>query len=943
MVSRLPGRAAAALALGAALAASGLTATAQAADPADPEAAAEALLRSEATTALTTASSENGLLAFAGAEDGRVDNPKVDRFDSASTAARRHLTRYGAAFGVAEGGESSLTRKDQKHSAAGQDVVRYQQKVDGVPVLGGEVVVSLRPDRQLGSMLSTASTVTEPPAVTVPRADAEATARAAVEKTTTGDFDLDNQGQWLVDPAVSGLTSVPGVSTAWWFEASDGAALRRMILVDAGTGRILADVDQVAHLHRTVCDAENVPLDDPKDCASPIRDEGDAPMDRPDVDTAYDVLGATADFYAEVGDIDLTALIGVGPGGSGYPKTLAATVRFCATDSSCPYANASWNGERIVLGDGFAQADDVVAHELTHGVIEKTANLFYWGQSGAINESMADVMGEIVDRRDDSEGAEPEWELGEDLSPVRSMADPTMFGDPDRMTAPEWNEDVALPYGDRGGVHTNSGVGNKTYYLISQGGPFNGRTITGLDLGDPTLTRSATLYVATLQALTSGSDYADLGRVLVQTCKDLALSGTAGMTSAHCTQVQEAVAATELATAPGDTTPYADAPDSCPVGTTKRTLLDSEQGIAEDTFTAGAHWKRAPQGAIPSNATSGKDSWFGSDPAPNQGEPDSSSLTTKNAIAIPAGQRTYVHFQQWRIFEWYPDSDHDDDDLPDYFDGGTVEMTPVGATKVGTASLPWLNGPKQVLVQGDGFPNAYAGMTAFAGDSGGWVASRLDLSSFAGKSVRPSFTVRGDAYAAMWGWYLDDIEVYTCDLPRIGLTAAPRITTSLRYPATVSVTSDRWTPTGVTRTFRWLRNGASIAGATRSAYALTAADVGKRISVRVTATKAGHVARTATSNATTVLAGRLASSTPKISGKPRVGRKLTVKRGTWTAGTRLTQRWYRNGKAIKGATGLKYRLTKKDRGKKIVVKVTGRKSGYTTVTRTSRATKTIRR
>ena len=106
-------------------------------------------------------------------------------------------------------------------------------------------------------------------------------------------------------------------------------------------------------------------------------------------------------------------------------------MRFCKTDLStpCPYDNAFWNGQQATFGQGFARADDVVAHELTHGVIEHTANLFFWYQSGAINESMADVFGEFVDQTDamgdDSAGVK--WQVGEDLagpSPLRSMSNP---------------------------------------------------------------------------------------------------------------------------------------------------------------------------------------------------------------------------------------------------------------------------------------------------------------------------------------------------------------------------------------------------------------------------------------------------------------------------------------------------------------------------------------
>ncbi len=90
-------------------------------------------------------------------------------------------------------------------------------------------------------------------------------------------------------------------------------------------------------------------------------------------------------------------------------------------------------------------------------------------------------------------------------------------------------------YGDNGGVHTNSGVGNKTAYLISQGGTFNGQTITGIDAG-PLLTKTAKLYLNVIQSLTSGSDYADLARVLDQSCQDLLAAGTAGFTAAELCQ-----------------------------------------------------------------------------------------------------------------------------------------------------------------------------------------------------------------------------------------------------------------------------------------------------------------------------------------------------------------------------------------------------------------------
>ena len=129
---------------------------------------------------------------------------------------------------------------------------------------------------------------------------------------------------------------------------------------------------------------------------------------------AYDNLGATSDAYDQLAGIDLTELIGT-TAASG-DKALMSTVRWCFTDEDCPYDNAFWDGTQMVFGAGYAAADDVVAHELTHGYVERTSALFYFHQSGAINESVSDVIGEIVDHRNpESTASDANWLIGEDL------------------------------------------------------------------------------------------------------------------------------------------------------------------------------------------------------------------------------------------------------------------------------------------------------------------------------------------------------------------------------------------------------------------------------------------------------------------------------------------------------------------------------------------------
>ena len=79
---------------------------------------------------------------------------------------------------------------------------------------------------------------------------------------------------------------------------------------------------------------------------------------------------------------------------------IISTVQYCDPYFGCPYGNAFWSGTQMVYGSayGFPLADDIVAHELTHGVTQYKSNLFYYYQSGAINKSLLDVFGEYYDQ-----------------------------------------------------------------------------------------------------------------------------------------------------------------------------------------------------------------------------------------------------------------------------------------------------------------------------------------------------------------------------------------------------------------------------------------------------------------------------------------------------------------------------------------------------------------
>jgi hypothetical protein len=412
--------------------------------------------------------------------------------------------------------------------------------------------------------------------------------------------------------------------------------------------------------------------------------------------------------------------------------------------------------------------------------------------------------------------------------------------------------------------------------------------------------------------------------VLDQSCQALLGAATAGFTAADCVNVHKAGLATELAMTPTNAAQPADAPATCPVGTAKAVLFDSETGTPTSKFTAGPAWTRnsADWG---SNATSGLDSWFARD-LPTIGN---GALVAATGISLPAGQPSYLWFQQWRLLDY---------ELNAYFDGGTVEVDDLGDAPgpVDAAALPWVNGPTHTLVSQ--FGNPASGRKGFGGDSFGFVASRLDLSSYAGRTIKPQFSMNTDDSVEYIGWWLDDVTVYTCVAQAVN-SAAPTVTGSAVVGRTLTANAGTWTPPDVTLTYAWLRNGTEVPGATATTYLLTADDLGAKIAVQVTGAKAGYQPGTATSAETDPVFGLLTAAKPTISGKAKVGKKLTAKPGTWQpSGVTFTFQWLRDGQAIPGATGSTYTLKKADKGSKLRVKVTGSKAGYVSASKTSAST-----
>lgn len=195
--------------------------------------------------------------------------------------------------------------------------------------------------------------------------------------------------------------------------------------------------------------------------------------------------------------------------------------------------------------------------------------------------------------------------------------------------------------------------------------------------------------------------------------------------------------------------------------------------------------------------------------------------------------------------------------------------------------------------------------------------------------------MRSDGTVAFVGWYLDDVEIYTCDPPLLS-TGAPVVTGTRRVGGKVGVTST-WNQPDTVVTHQWLRNGVPISGATSASYVPVAADLGRVLSVRVIGRFLGQSVGPLTVTSGTVARGVLAAPrTVSMTGTPYVGRRLAAVRGTWgPSGVTLRYRWYRGAKAITGATASTYVLRKGDKGFRVTVRITGSKTGYTSVHRTA--------
>jgi Zn-dependent metalloprotease len=239
-----------------------------------------------------------------------------------------------------------------------------------------------------------------------------------------------------------------------------------------------------------------------------VRGETDPPSSDIAVNEAFDSSGATYDFFYEI--FQRNSIDGMG-------MRLDSTVHFGRR-----YDNAFWDGNQMVYGDGdgklfnrFTISIDVIGHELTHGITQNEAKLVYRGQPGALNESFSDVFGSMIKQRVKKQTVDQaDWLIGQGLLTanvkgvaLRSMKEPgTAYNDPTLGKDPQPGHMRNLYKGtaDNGGVHINSGIPNRAFYLAAS------------EIGGYAWEKTGKIwYVALTERLRARSTFAQAANVMI--------------------------------------------------------------------------------------------------------------------------------------------------------------------------------------------------------------------------------------------------------------------------------------------------------------------------------------------------------------------------------------------------------------------------------------------
>jgi bacillolysin len=402
----------------------------------------------------------------------------------------------------------------------GEAHARVMQKFGGIPVFAAEAVVHLGRDGMLNSITDNfvqGINVNTTPAIS---------AREALELATIemGGKDL-LLGEPKVDLQILRQRGKDHLTFRVQLEMRtiDDEPTMPVVFVDAHTSEVVWSYDnlQTAKNRSTYTAKSTQTLP-----GTLLRTEGQAPVSDAVANQAHDNAGFVWDYYSARHGRDSF---------DGAGALIKSSVHYKKN-----YVNAFWNGTQMVYGDGDGSQSgpltvlDVVGHEITHAVTERSSNLVYSTESGALNEAMSDIFGASIEAFRDGAVSGNTWKIGEECwtpatagDSLRQMDDPGLYGDydyyPTRYTGTS----------DNGGVHWNSGIANLAFALMVKGGVHpRGKTSNNVPAIDANQysgiqKAAAIFYRANTQCLTSGSTFQD-----ARGCTEAAANALYGSTAA---------------------------------------------------------------------------------------------------------------------------------------------------------------------------------------------------------------------------------------------------------------------------------------------------------------------------------------------------------------------------------------------------------------------------
>lgn len=428
--------------------------------------------------------------------------------EAAATQFLREITRR--TFSGAGTEDFLVTRKEV--DALGQVHIKAQQRLRGLPVVGGELVVHA--DVETGAVhLVNGNFTPDRDLPRSPSVEAGEAVESAIREAGFGSWEI------LEKPSLTYVIGLDDVTYLAWAAlvrhvGEEGVEVDR-VFADATNGSLVARHPQIhrAKDRRTYTSNHSSTLP-----GTLLITEGGSSADTI-AQTAHNYTGTTYDYYWSRHGRDSLNNAGM---------TLISSVHY--VDPWSGPNNAFWTGSQMAYGDGdgvnygpFGNGLDVVAHELTHGVTQFTTGLVYQDEPGALNEALSDIFGAATEAWARGLSANT-WRLGEDVytpgvpgDAFRYMNNPTQDGDsrdyyPTRYIGPD----------DWGGVHWNSGIANLAFYLLVQGGQ-HPRGVTSYSVTGIGLLKAERIFYRVQSALliTSNGNFEAMRNATAQAARDL--------------------------------------------------------------------------------------------------------------------------------------------------------------------------------------------------------------------------------------------------------------------------------------------------------------------------------------------------------------------------------------------------------------------------------------